>query len=275
MMQSRLVRVAAVLAAVFLWFGTSPAAAAEPSGDEDVPEGPLGEQLEDYWSVDRDVEVVKRQLYERKGRLSAGLHLGLMSSEAFFWYLPSGLNVEYNFTNNWAIGVEGSFMDAPSILRHQTDLTDFVVANQEEGFEAEQDALDQFKWRAHALAVWRPLYGKLAALQRKLAHFDLNVVAGFGAVSVTRPNETRTDSKEMVTPELVYGGGVQFFATENIVLRASGRGYVYQGPRRWKNTDSGERVVSRPPRSSNREELNFVQKLEFPSEFLIGANYLF
>lgn len=277
MMQSRLPRVASLLVAALLVFAAAPVAAADQpeDGDEDVPEGPLGDELEDYWSVDRDVEVVKQQLYERRGRFSAGLHTGLMSSEPFYWYLPSGLKLEFNFTNNWAVAAEGSFMDAPNILRHPTDLNDFVVEEKGDGFDPTRDALDQFRWRAHALAVWRPLYGKLAVLQRKLAHFDLNLAAGFGAVSITRPNETRTDSRELVTPELVYGGGVQFFATENIVVRASGRGYIYQGPRRYKNTDSGERVVTRPPREENRKELNFVQRLEFPSEFLVGASYLF
>jgi len=276
MMQSRLGRVASALVAVSLLFAAAPAAAADqPEDDEDAPGGPLGEKLEDYWSVDRDVEVVKQQLHERSGRFSVGLHTGMMSSQPFFWYLPSGLDLEFNVSNNWAIAAEGSFMDAPNILRHPTDLTDFVDENQGDGFDATRDALDTFVWRAHALAVWRPLYGKLAALQRKLAHFDLNLAAGFGAVSVTRPNETRTGSEDVITPEFVYGGGVEFYASDHVVLRLAGRGYIYSGPRRYKNTETGERVVSAPPREENREELNFVQKLEFPSEFLLGVSYMF
>lgn len=277
MMQSRLGRVASALVALCLLFAAAPAGAQdEPKEkDQDAPEGPLGDKLEDYWSVDRDVEVVKQQLYERSGRFSVGLHTGMMSSQPFFWYLPSGLDLEFNFSNNWAVAAEGSFMDAPNILRHPTDLTDFVVENQGGGFDPSRDALDTFKWRAHALAVWRPLYGKLAALQRKLAHFDMNLAAGFGAVSVTRPNETRTGSKDLVTPEFVYGGGVEFYASEHVVLRLAGRGYIYRGPRRYKNTETGERVVTQPPRDDDSEELNFVQELEFPSEFLIGASYMF
>jgi len=275
-MSSLLRRLAPALAAVAVLFAAAPAAAADGAeeGDEDVPEGPLGDQLEKYWSVDRDVEVIKQQLYEREGRFSAGIHVGLMSSEPFFWYVPTGLKLEYNFTNHWAVGVEGSFMDSESLFRHRTDLADFVVG-ESTGFDETQDALDQFEWRAHAMAVWRPLYGKLAALQRKLAHFDLNLAVGFGAVSVTRPNETRTASKEVVTPEFMYGAGIQFFATNNIVVRLSGRGYIYRGPRNFKNTENGERVVSRPPGDGNSEELNLFQELEFPSQFLIGASYLF
>lgn len=246
--------------------------------EEEAPEGPLSEELEDYWTVDRDVDVVKNRLYQREGRFAVGLHLGLMSSEPFFWYLPAGGKLDYHFSNNWGVEIEGSYMDVPDILRHNTDLTDFAESEQGAGFDYKTDTLDQFKWRAHALAVWHPLYGKFSLLQRKLSHFDINLAAGFGAVSVNRPDENRQQSSEEILPEFVFGGGVQFYLNNHFVLRFTGRGYLYEGPRNFKNTETGQRVVSESvsnAESEDMEELNFVQRLELPVEFLLGVSYMF
>lgn len=248
---------------------------AEDEGDEEIPEGPLGEKLDDYWSVDRDVDVIKNRLYEREGRFAVGLHGGLMSSEPFHWYLPVGARLDYYLSNNFGLELEGSFMDVGGVFRHDTDLTSFVKA-EKPGFDPDTDALDTFKWRAHALAVWHPFYGKLALLQRKLAHFDLNLAAGFGAVSVTRPNETRSQAEDVITPEFVFGGGVHFFTSENVTIRLTGRGYLYQGPMNYKNTETGELHVSvANPDADNIETANFFQKLELPTEFLLGVSYMF
>lgn len=258
----------AVLAVVAL--AASPATAQdEPTEDEDVPEGPLSEQFEDYWSVDREVDAIKNKMFRREGRLAVGLHGGIMSSEPFFWYSPVGLRLDYYLSDNFGLELEGSYM-----LRHDTDLTGFV-RSEKAGFDESRDALDIFKWRAHALAVWSPFYGKLALLQRKLAHFDLNLAAGFGAVSLERPNKTRTNSEGVITPEFVFGGGVQFFANNHITVRFTGRGYVYSGPMNYKNTDTGERYVSANTNNPNIKEANFFQKLETPTEFLLGVSYMF
>jgi outer membrane beta-barrel protein len=250
------------------------AAQEEPTEDDDVPEGPLSEQLDDYWSVDRDVDAIKNKMFRREGRVAVGLYGGIMSSEPFFWYSPVGLRVDYYLSDNFGLELEGSYMGAKNLLRHDTDLTGFV-RNEKPGFDESSDALDIFKWRAHALAVWSPFYGKLALLQRKLAHFDLNLAAGFGAVSIERPNKTRTDSQGIVTPEFVFGGGVQFFANNHITIRFTGRGYVYSGPMNFKNTETGERYVSANTNNPNIKEANFFQKLETPTEFLLGVSYMF
>lgn len=236
--------------------------------------GPLGDDLERYWSVDREVDVVKRRLYEREGRFTVGLAAGLSSSQPFNWYIPVGARLGYHFTNQWGIELEGTFMDA-SPLRNDTDLSEFL--GERADYDSATDAMDLYKWRAHALAVWSPLYGKLALLQRKLSHFDLNLAAGLGAVSVQRPNETRTETVDKVLPELTFGGGVQFFASNHWVIRATGRAYVHSGPLNYKNTQTGDRVVSQDPSvgAANYKELNVFQKLSMNTEFLLGVNYIF
>ena len=244
-------------------------------GDEDVPDGPLGPQLEDYWSVDRDVDVIKNKLYRRKGRFAVGLHAGVMSSQPFFWYIPVGMKLDYYFTDNWGLELEGSFMDLPGVFRHQTDLTNFVKGEKKAAFDTGTDTLDQYKWRAHALAVWHPFYGKLAILQRKLSHFDFNLAAGFGVVSLSRPGEQRQSASDKIVPEFAFGGGVQFFMSDHVTIRLTGRGYLYPGPFNYKNTKSGDRLVSANQNNKNIEETNFFQELELTSEFLLGVSYMF
>lgn len=220
-------------------------------GDEEVEQ-----RLDEYWSSERDLPSLEKRKFERAGRASAGAFVGLLSSEPFYWYVPVGLRGSYHFSNEMGIEVEGSFMDVQGVFRHTTNLTDFLEQTQQDAFNPDTDTEDRFQWRAHAMFMWHPLYGKLAVLQRKLSHFDFNLGIGAGAVSVQRPNATRTDFSTVVTPELVIGGGVQFFATDSLTIRLEGRGYFYQG-------------AETPTAQS------FGERLQVPTEFLAGVGYMF
>jgi outer membrane beta-barrel protein len=228
---------------------------APPSLDEDVGESAVEERLDAYWSVDRDLATVQDRLFEREGRFGLGLYTGLMSSEPFYYYYPVGGRLSYFFSNQFGLELEGSFTDAGPFT-HDTELTTFLETARGDAFDKSIHTHDRFLWRGHALLVWHPLYGKLAFLQRKLTHFDFNLVAGAGAVGVERPNEFRTEAESAVEAEFVFGGGVQFFATSDLVVRLEGRGYVYRGP-------------------MLAEGDTFFDRLTLPTEFLLGASYMF
>ncbi|QDG52889.1 outer membrane beta-barrel domain-containing protein [Persicimonas caeni] len=247
----RALLVALVVALVTLAGAT---ASAEDNKGEDKS---LDEKLDTYWSVDRELPAVQERTFTREGRIGLGLYAGLLSSEPFYYYYPVGLRGSYFFNNFLGIEVEGSFMDAPGVLTHDTELTDFLEIAREDSFDKAIDTEDRFLWRANVLLTWHPLYGKLAFLQRKLTHFDFNLALGAGLVGVDRPDDLRQDHSSSVAPELVFGGGIQFFATHDIVLRLEGRGYVYQGAKTPSNEDS------------------FVKQLQVPTEFLLGASYMF
>ena len=248
----RALLVALVVAIVTLAGAT--ASAQDNSGDEAQS---LDEKLDTYWSVDRELPAVQERTFTREGRFGLGLYAGLLSSEPFYYYYPVGLRASYFFNNFLGVEVEGSFMDAPGILSHDTELTDFLEVAREDSFDKGLDTEDRFLWRGSVLLSWHPLYGKLAFLQRKLAHFDFNLALGLGGVGVQRPNDLRTESTSTVAPQLVFGGGFQFFATEDVVVRLEGRGYVYQGAQTPSNED------------------NFFSQLQVPTEFLLGASYMF
>ncbi len=273
---SRWKRRVLALAVALLTLGVSASAFAQngggDSGDQNLPGGPLEEELSDYWSVDRDVAVIQEKLYRRKGRFGIGLHAGFFSSEPFYWYIPVGARFDYYFTDYLGLTIEGSFTGA-GFLQQQTDLTNFIETNKSSGFNLDTVGMDQYNWRANAMVTWHPLYGKFSLLQRKLSHFDINLAAGFGAVSVTRPNEARQATNDKIVPELAFGGGIDFFVSNHVLIRLNARGYLYPGAANYV-TNEGDRTVSQPT-DEGWEEANFFQSLEFNAEFLAGVTYMF
>jgi outer membrane beta-barrel protein len=245
-----------LLIAVLAAFITLMSAAAVAQ-DKDQEKSSIDKKLDSYWSVDRELPAVKKRAFTRSGRFSLGLYTGLLSSEPFYYYYPVGLRASYFLNDFWGVELEGSFMDVEGVLTHDTELTTFFEDKQADSFDKATDTEDRFQWRANALVVWHPLYGKLAFLQRKLAHFDFNLALGGGVVGLTRPDDLRQEATSTVVPEFVFGGGLQFFATQDIVLRLEGRGYVYQGAKTASNKDS------------------FISQLQVPTEFLFGASYMF
>lgn len=233
------------------------AGATASAQDSDSEDKSLDEKLDTYWSVDRELPAVKERTFTREGRFGLGLYTGLLSSEPFYYYYPVGVRGSYYFNNFLGVEVEGSFMDAPGVLSHDTELTNFLEASREDSFDKAIDTEDRFLWRGSVLLTWHPLYGKLAFLQRKLTHFDFNLALGVGGVGVQRPDDLRSEATSTVAPELVFGGGIQFFATPDVVVRLEGRGYVYQGAKTPSNQDS------------------FFKQLQVPTEFLLGASYMF
>ncbi len=224
----------------------------------------VDKELANYWTTERDLPVVDNRLYERAGRFAVGLQLGLLTSEPFFWYNPVGLRLQYHFTDQASVEIGGSFMGTPSadgdiglqLFTHKTEITDFIAGERQAAFDVTTDLEDRFLWRANAVLIWSPLYGKLAFLNSKLSHFDLNLALGAGVVQVDRPSVDHKTSSTVISPELVFGGGVGFFVTKNITVRLDGRFYVYPG--------------------AESESVNgFFEQLTIPSEFTVGASYLF
>jgi outer membrane beta-barrel protein len=236
--------------------GMSVAQAETPAKSNNEYEGPLKEQLQEYWSVDRELPGVTNRLHTREGTVSLGLYSGLMTSEPFYWYIPVGLRVSYYLSDSFGLEMGGQFS-----LAQNTELTDALETLRGDSFDVKLDGQDKYIWRANLVATWHPLYGKLALLQRKLSHFDLKLQGGLGAVGLDRPNKTRTAVESSVGLDVVLGAGASFFLTEGITLRLDGRGYVGLGP----EFDT----------SSTLKDRGFVGRLNFPIEFLLGVDYAF
>ena len=267
---SNLVLVACIIAA--LCGGMAPVAFAQ--------EGPLDDQLENYWTVDRDLPVVQNRKHERAGRFGIGILVGMMSSEPFWWYLPVGGRLTYFFSNQLGLELGGQYMGggcsdindcSAGPFTQTTEIHRFFETRLEESFNPHTDLEDRFMWRANATLLWNPLYGKWSFLNNKLSHFDFNVALGGGAVSVFRPNFLRTDASATITPELVWGGGIHFFMSKSFVLRADGRFYVYSAA----DTPSKRKGYDPQDQAQTSDSASFTRRLAMPSEFQLGLTYLF
>lgn len=225
-------------------------------GDEaDAVEGPLQERLEVYWSVDRDLPVVKGKLYTREGRFAVGLYGGILPSQPFQSYVPLGGRLGYFFADTLGVEVSGQYE-----LGLNTDLADYLEEDRQDGFDLTTDGGDLFKWRANAVVSWRPLYGKWALLQRKLSHFDVSFAAGVGVLGVDRPSPTRDASNAEVKVTGVIGAGFHFFIVDGLTLRLDWRSHPYMGPE-FETEEFAEQTG--------------LQRFEIPTEFQLGLSYMF
>lgn len=207
-----------------------------PSDGEELGSGNLGEDLELYWGGRRDLSPVSQPIFRKGGRIEATLYGGIIPNDPYLNYVPLGLRGTYHFTDSLGLEVGGQYTG----VALDTDLKTFL--------EAESQILDpktDFQsWRAGAVVVWSPLYGKLALLQRKLSHFDINLSAGAGVLGVTHP-ETSAES-DSIKPEGILGLGFRFYATQNVSVRLDYRQYLFP------KTDQG---------------------LGLPSEFTLGVSW--
>ncbi len=215
--------------------------------------GGLDSELEAYWATERDLNVLEDRMFNRSGRLSAGLYAGLSNSDPLFKYYPIGARVGYSLSNNLTVEAAGAFMDSGALTR-DTELSSFLRTR--DNFDPVRHTTDRYQWRSNAMALWSPFYGKVAALQQKLIHFELNLGAGLGMVGLERPTPDREDSLTTVRPEAVFGVGAHFYIGEDWVVRVDGRGFLNQGAE--LPTHDG-----------------FFERLSFPLETNLGLSYIF
>lgn len=218
-------------------------------------EGPLQEQLTEYWSVERDLPMITQRLHERSGRVGVGIFGGILPSEPFYFYAPLGARVGYFFTNELGVEVSGHYM-----LAFDTELSEFLQTQRSEGFDPTTDAEDLYNWGAEAVVAWHPLYGKWALLQRKLSHLDLGFFAGAGAMGVQRPDSRRVSASSAVVPVAVIGAGLNFYLRKGLVMRLDWRSRPHIGPTFDTDTFADQ---------------GFMQRMQVPTDFTLGLSYLF
>lgn len=235
---------------------------------------PLEDELENYWTVERDLPVVQDRLHERAGRFGVGLYTGMMSSEPFWWYIPVGGRLTYFFNNHVGVELGGQYTGSESSagpFTQPTEIHSFFADRLQDGFDPDTDLEDRFLWRANAVLLWNPLYGKWSFLNNKLSHFDFNLAIGGGVVSVLRPDYFRAEASSTIAPEFTFGGGIHFFLSRNLLLRADGRLYVYEGA----DTPSQRADYDPQDQAAVSDESSFLRRLQVPTEFLLGLTFLF
>ncbi len=195
-----------------------------PSDGEELGTGDVESDLNLYWGGQRDVAVVQKRLFTKDGKAEVSLFSGIIPNDPFLTYIPIGGRFNYYFLESISLEVAGSYTGSP--VQIDSELTEFLKNNA--NIQAEVDLLDIQVWRVGGSVVWSPFYGKLALLQRKLSHFDINLAAGFGVVQTDSPNEERTATESQFKPEGIIGAGLRAFLTEAFTLRLDFRQFIFQ-----------------------------------------------
>ncbi len=172
----------------------------EPPKAAPSPLGPSGER--DVALGDR-VKAVQRKGFLKRHRVDVTPMFEVSLNDAFYPNFGGGLRLAYNVEDSFAIAARYVYF-----YKYQYR-TDFV----REGRIAFNSALLSSKLYGQLMAdgIWSPVYGKAAVLGRSIVHFDLFLLAGFGAVET---DTSRAPRKEGFHAAADLGGGVRFYPKE-------------------------------------------------------------
>lgn len=196
------------------------AALAQPAPGGDMQETPaLDEQLKLFWGNDiREVEVIQPRLFRKESRHEFTLFSGVIPNDAFNDYFPIGGRYTYFFAEDFGVEVQGAYLIGVS-----SELDTFL----DESFKGsvKVEVKQTLQWHAGADFIWSPIHGKLGIFTDKLAHFDMYMAFGAGALG-TEVN-LLGDTKGKVDIAGNLGLGMRFFLTEALALRFDYRQYFY------------------------------------------------
>jgi outer membrane beta-barrel protein len=147
------------------------------------------------------VKAVQRKGFLKRGRFEVAPILALSVNDAFYQKVGGGLRLAYSLQDSFAIAVRGSYY------------TPFRTDNVRVGKLAFQSQLltSQIYSQAMLDGVWSPVYGKAAFLGDSIVHFDLFLMAGFGAAWSATSDAPRSEGPH---PAAEFGGGVRFYPKE-------------------------------------------------------------
>lgn len=226
--------------------GGGSASAQEMSNDgtDDAANAPtLAEDMDAFWADQRRVRVLQRRLYQKDREFYLSLHLGAIPNDPFLKYWPIGLRAGYWLNESVGFELGGSYIG--NALAGNTDLASFL----DERGEVEVFLRDVNQWRANAMVLWAPMYGKFSFVGRKLAHFDWFFGGGLGVVGVQNPVEGDIGEVENeIKPEAILTTGWVLHLHQHWAMRFDYRQHIFA-------KDSGG--------------------VSLPSEFSIGASYYF
>lgn len=213
-------RLSAALLVLVTVVAVAPAAWAQEGGGA-ADEGPLAEELQDYWAERRDIRVIEHRLFEKAQRHELTAYFGIIPNDPFINYYPIGLRYDYWLLES--VGLEADFSYIGDTFRSDSDLSTFLSDN-----GADVVLLDQQRWRGHFGVNWAPFYGKIAFLNLKLLHFDFNLFGGIGVVAVRSLNEDRTEEVDEYKVEGSLGCGVNLWFVDWFSLRIDFRQFIFE-----------------------------------------------
>jgi outer membrane beta-barrel protein len=186
--------------------------------DEPLDTGALDKSLDLFWGQNREVESIQRRLFNKVSRHEVTLFTGVIPNDEFYTYMPIGLRYDYFFTEDLAVELWGEYL-----FTFDSSLKDFLEENFRQTLLV--DIPQSLIFMAGVNAVWSPIHGKFAIFTTKLAHFDMHITVGAGAVGTT----VRKLDKEELSVNVAgnVGLGFRIYALDWLSVRFDYRQYFY------------------------------------------------
>ncbi len=160
------------------------------------------------------VKAVQRKGFLKRHRLELGLSVPASINDAFFQKVGLSGKLAYNFEDSFALAVRGTHYEQVRSTHGR------------EGRQAFQSQLlnSQLHDTLMLDGVWSPVYGKIAWLGSSIVHFDMYLLAGFGAAWSATSAAPRS-----VGPHIAgdLGAGVRFYPAEWLALDGGVLGTFY------------------------------------------------
>jgi outer membrane beta-barrel protein len=216
---------------------------AEPRADDDpadAPGGtaaaPLGPGLgaptgeRDAALADR-VKAVQRRGFLKRGRLELGANLPVTVNDAFFQKVGASGRLGYHFRESFALMLRGGWywpVRTGRIREGKVAFSSQLLSSQIDG----QLMLD---------AMWSPVYGKVAWLGKRIVHFDLFFLAGFGGVWSATSGAPRNLGPHLAAD---VGTGLRFYPADWLALEGGVSATFYPDQPVVSAPSSMQRVIS-------------------------------
>lgn len=189
--------------------------------DVDAPTdtGAVDAALDLYWAKTREIRSIQKRMFRKESRNSISFFSGTIPNDDFFTYYPMGGRWNYYFNEDFSSEVWGSYL-----VVDRSDLEQFLETNFNQSMLI--DVPQSLKWLAGASVLWSPIHGKLALFATKLAHFDVHMAFGAGAIGtdVAKFNKAK---KAKIDVSGNVGIGMRLYFNDMISMRVDYRQYFY------------------------------------------------
>lgn len=185
----------------------APEAAPQKPREASPLETALGAPGERDAALGDRVKAVQRKGFLRRHRLQLTALFTPSVNDAFYQKFGFGGRLAWYLQDSFAVGVRGAYY-----ARVQTSYKRQAAL----AFQS-QLLVSQPYGELMGEALWSPIYGKFSWFQRSIVHFDVFLVAGFGAAWSATSMSPRNEGPH---PAGEFGGGVRFYPKDWLALEA-------------------------------------------------------
>ena len=212
----RMLPLTALLTVLLLW--TTPVSAQDMAMDASINATRVNEALDLYWAQKREIRAIHSRMFLKQGRHEFTLAGGIIPNDEFFSYFPVGGRWNYYFNEDFSSEVYGNYT-----IKQNSDLKEFLETRFRQAMLV--DIPQSLQWTAGAAVVWSPIHGKVALFTSKLAHFDIFMTMGAGAIGTEVRDLNKTAGKIDVSG--IVGLGFRFYINDFLSIRTDYRQFFY------------------------------------------------